>query len=325
MRVLRLAGLCLLLCACLPADDKPAYRLEYQIQGSVISRLLLVFPIRVYYEAAAAVELTSCPQPEGSVAYAYAGLAGPAAVLRTLGFSGRTLALLSAVGGEGLRNDADDDRLSRWRREAPEFASKVRRIKKFPYRLVEAGPQVLAFERDASGIYRNFTIGPEPRYRYHPARTGIYFNVFSMLAEMLNLLNRLSLPGEVVRNWDSLAPPSGRESDGIDLSPELNRLGGLLEKAVGSLVTVEQEFPFRLRLHVAARGGEEIEICGECFPDMALWKGFMIREVIRRLRLRAADGVLLADELWVGIRNSKGHGGFGRLRLERIEAKEVER
>jgi hypothetical protein len=61
-----------------------------------------------------------------------------------------------------------------------------------------------------------------------------------------------------------------------------------------------------------------MEICGEAFPDVPIWKNFMIREAFRRVRLRLADGALLLDELWVGIRNNKGQGGFGRLQLKLI-------
>jgi hypothetical protein len=37
------------------------------------------------------------------------------------------------------------------------------------------------------------------------------------------------------------------------------------------------------------------------------------------VRLRQADRALLEDEIWIGIRNSKGQGGFGRLWLKLIE------
>ena len=93
----------------------------------------------------------------------------------------------------------------------------------------------------------------------------------------------------------------------------------MLEKVVKSLVTVRQKSPFRLRFRVSASSPEAIEICGECFPDVSLWKDFMIREMFRRVRLRPADRALLDDEIWIGIRNSKGQGGFGRLQLKLID------
>ena len=52
---------------------------------------------------------------------------------------------------------------------------------------------------------------------------------------------------------------------------------------------------------------------------MPLWKGFMIREVYRKVRLRAEDRMLLADEIWVSIRNGRGQGGYGHLQLNKIE------
>ena len=38
---------------------------------------------------------------------------------------------------------------------------------------------------NAAGAYRDFIIGLEPRYIHYPAKTGIYFNVFPMLADLL--------------------------------------------------------------------------------------------------------------------------------------------
>jgi hypothetical protein len=81
------------------------------------------------------------------------------------------------------------------------------------------------------------------------------------------------------------------------------------------MVTVKQQFPFRLKFRVSEYGPDEVEICGEAFPDVQVWKNFMIREVFRRLRVRLVDGAMVLDEIWIGLRNNKGQGGFGRLRL----------
>jgi hypothetical protein len=315
----------------LPALKAPAegsgdasYRLEYQIRGSANSRVLLLFPLRVFYEASVAVDLTASRQADGSTCFVYGSLPQPAYILRTLGFGGKTLALLT-VGGDDAGNDAyAGDLLAQWRKLAPEFAARAKTIKKFPHRLQATGPLPFAFERDAAGRYRNFVLGLEPRYRHYPSTTGIYFNVFPLLADLLKLLNHPFVPGDPGRA--SIAPlPLEWKGDAMDLSADLNRAAGLLEKVVKSLVTVEQKSPFRLRFCVTSRSAEEIEICGEGFPDVPLWKGFMIREMFRRVRLRPFDGALLSDEIWLGIRNHKGQGGFGRLLLERRSyAKEAE-
>jgi hypothetical protein len=299
------------------------YRLEYGIRGGAISRLLLFFPIRVFYEASAAVDLAAHRQPDGSICFTYAHVPRTAYILRTLGFSGKTLGLLTVGGDEENMEPFAEDLLSRWSAREPEFAARAKTVKKFPHRLEVTGPQPFVFLRDRFGFYREATVGLEPRYRYAPAKIGIYFNVFPMLAELLELLNHRFLPPTVGPVSGPLPYlPAEWTGDELDFSAELNRAAGLLEKVVKSLITVKQKFPFRLRFRVVSRSTDEMEICGECFPDVPLWKGFMIREVIRRLRLRPADGALLADEIWMGLRNSKGHGGYGCLRLRRIDTME---
>jgi hypothetical protein len=321
MKALRLVVALSLLAASLLGGGSMTFRLEYQIRGEAITRMMLFFPIRVFYEASAAVDLRATRQVDGSTCFAYAGIPRPAYVLRTLGFSGKTLALLTVGGSEEGLEPFRDELLSRWRDQAPEFVERIRSLKKFPHRLLETGPLPFELERDSSGLYKNVTVCLEPRYRHFPAKTGIYFNVFPMLADLLNLLNHRFLPN----GWENglfAAWPAAWGGDEIDFTNDLNREAGLLEKAVKSLVTVKQKFPFRLRFRVVSSGPDAIEICGEGFPDVPIWKGFMIREVFRRVRLRPVDRMLLRDEMWVGIRNSKGQGGFGWVQLKMIDSKE---
>jgi hypothetical protein len=298
-----------------------AYRLECQIRGGAISRVLLLFPLRVYYDASVAVDLAASRRADGSTRFVFSGLPRPAYILRTLGFGGKTLALLTA-GGDESRGDSFTEALeTQWRKRAPEFAARAKTVKRFPHRLLATRPQPFSFERDAAGAYRDFVIGLEPRYIHYPAKTGIYFNVFPLLAEMLKLLNHRFVPANAGHaSYAQL--PAEWGGDALDFSVDLNRTAGLLEKAVKSLVTVEQKSPFRLHFRGTSSRDGEIEICGEGFPDVPLWKGFMIREVFRRVRLSPFDGELLSDEIWLGIRNNKGQGGFGRLRLDRINSRE---
>ncbi len=324
MKTFRLAVVLFLLGASLLEAGSRAFRLEFQIRGSAISRMLLLFPIRVFYEASATVDLTAAPQADGSICFDYAGVPRTAYVLRTLGFMGRSIALLTVSGEEEGSETFVDELLARWRAQAPEFAAKAKVTKKFFHRLLETGPLPFALERDRSGLYENVTVGLEPRYRHYPAKTGIYFNVFPMLADLLSLFNHPFLPigGE---NGLFAAWPAEWVGGELDFTDDLNRAAGLLEKAVRSMVRVDQKFPFRLRFHFVSSSPDAIEICGEGFPDVPIWKGFMIREVIRRVRLRPADRMLLCDEIWMGIRNSRGQGGFGRLQLKMIDSREENR
>jgi hypothetical protein len=299
------------------------YRLEYQICGSAISRLLFFFPLRVYYDTSASIQFKAQPQPDGKTRFVFESLPRSAYLLRTLGFGGKTLALLSADTDEARAGLQRERILALWRKEAPEFARRVRGVKQFPHVLVKGDRDGLSFTRDRDGRYGDFLSELEPRYVHHPSRTEIYFYIFPMLGDLLGMLNHPFTPGAELTHVSRF--PDVWNGDWIDFSRDLNRLGERLEKVVKSLVTVEQKFPFRLSFRVHEQGPEEVEICGEAFPDVPLWKTFLIREAWRRVRVRLADGALLLDEIWVGIRNSKGQGGFGRLQLKLINGTEDNR
>jgi hypothetical protein len=299
------------------------YCLEYQICGSAISRLLFFFPLRIYYDTSMAAHFTASIRPDGKTSFVFEKIPRSAYLLRTLGFSGKTLAILSTDMDEARAKLFRESILAQWQKDAPEFAMRIKTVKHFPHLLAKTGDAGLSFTRDSEGRYGDFALGLENRFIYHPARTGIYFNIFPMLGELLEMLNHPFLPRMGIAQIRQF--PVAWDGDALDFSAAMNRLGGQLEKVVKSLVTVEQKFPFRLKFRVYENGPEAVEICGEAHPDVPLWKNFMIREVFRRVRLRLADGALLLDEIWVGIRNNKGQGGFGRLQFKLIDPLEENR
>ncbi len=317
MRRLSVLSLSLLLAA-MGLFAQSHYSLDYQISGSAVSRLLFIFPLRVYYDTSASIQLKADTQPDGKTRFVFEELPRSAYLVRTLGFSGKTLAVLSADSDSARAESVRESLLAQWRREVPDFAERLKGVKKFPHWLILGGRDGLRFTRDGRGGYGDFASSLQPRYIHYPSQTGIYFNIFLMLEDFLNILDHPFLPPGLdisrVREF-----PVSWTGDRLDLSRALNQLGTRLEKVVRSLVTIEQQSPFRLVFRVSESGPDEIEICGEAFPDVPVWKSFMIREFVRRVRVRLADGALLLDDVWIGIRNSRGQGGFGRLRLKRID------
>jgi len=317
MKKISLLALSLLL-ATMAIGAQSRYSLDYQISGSAVSRLLFIFPLRIYYDMSAAIHFKAVPQPNGKTWFVYEKLPRSAYLMRTLGFAGKTLALLTAdtddARAEGFRNSI----LAQWKREVPDFAGHAKTVKKFPHRLVINGKDGLSFSRDGQGKYGDFLLNLQSRYVHHPSQTGIYFNVFLMLEDFLNIIDHPFLPPGLdisrIRNF-----PISWNGDRLDFSRAINQLGTRMEKVVNSLVTVEQKFPFSMVFRVSEIGPEEVLICGEAYPDVPIWKSFMIREIVRRVRVRLADGALLQDELWIGVRNIKGQGGFGRLQLRLID------
>ena len=76
-----------------------------------------------------------------------------------------------------------------------------------------------------------------------------------MLGELLKMLNHPYTPGLGIAQVRRF--PAEWNGDWLDFSADLNRRGAHLEKIVKSLVTVEQQFPFRLRFRVSECGPDE--------------------------------------------------------------------
>lgn len=290
------------------------YNLNYRICGSAATRILIFIPLRVYYDMSASINFNASSEPEGETRFLLESIPRSAYVLRTLGFSAKTLALLTADFDEARARLFCDNTLFLWQKEVPEYAARIKNVKKFMHSLIMKDNDGLTFSRDNDGKYQNFVLNLETRYRYYPNRTGIDFNIFPILGELLKLLNHPFTPGLQILQVSQF--PANWSGDELDFSADLNRLLALTYKNAKSFVILKQQFPFHLNFHVSENGPDEVEICGEAFPDVPIWKSFMIREIFRRVRVRLVDGALLLDEIWIGIRNNNGQGGFGCLQLQ---------
>jgi len=296
------------------------YNFTYLIKGNASSKILLFFPFRVSFEMSASVNFSSERKGRDTMAFTFADLPQAAYLVRTLGFSGHELAILAV--------DYDTDRALRfaekkypeWQKDTPAYAARIKKVKKFPHRLTDVGGQGLVFERDSTGVQRNCRSGLGVKYRYYPSKHNLYFNVFPIAAEMLALYDHPVLPpgadlgklaaGAMAAEWDS---------PWLDYSGALNRIGAWMEKVVKSLVTVEQRWKFRLHYRIDRFVFPEIDICGEAHPDVTIWKSYMIRDMVRRLRFRLPGNVLVQDDIWISLRNGKGQGGDAYLSLRLVE------
>ena len=92
------------------------YCLDYQICGSAASRLLLFFPLRVYYDISASMNFSAYSQSDGKTRFVFENIPRSSYLLRTLGFGGKTLALLTADMDESRIELFSDNILSLWQK-----------------------------------------------------------------------------------------------------------------------------------------------------------------------------------------------------------------
>ncbi len=306
-----------LLLGSLPVSASLRYSFSFGLQGQASGKALIFVPFRVYYEAAATVQLTAISRPGERLRLVYESVPTPGYVLRTLGFSGKSGAILVAAPDYPQAKTFASARIERWQKESPEYGARVSGVKVFPYQVASTLRSSFLFDRTPLGVHEAASERVAIQYEYYPSVHGLYFRVFPMAAELQGMYNHPFLPAGATGPWGEL--PEYWDGPPVDYSETLTRVAWLTEKVVKSVMTVRQQKPVTLRYRVTSRTETQLEIVGESRPDVPLWKGFMLREVRRTVRLRPADQSLLLDEIHLTIGNDKGQSMAGHCQLKRIE------
>ena len=293
------------------------YVFSYYITGEVTSRTLIFIPLRVFYEASASVVFRAERLPSGNERFRSIGIGGTGYVLRTLGFSGRSLALLTADNDRERSGTFAERKLADWKRDVPEYFRRIRKINRFPHEIPVNGMNGIVFERDRNGVHRNFSGSLPVKYTAGPPGHGLYFRIYPILVEMLALYDHSFVP-EGLSEWEVGRLPPEWRSPPLDYSARFNRIAALLESIVSVLASVNQRSMFRIQYRAVEKTPDSIVICGEAHPNVRIWDGVEIREVFRRVRIGYGADPLWNDEFYFGIRNPKGQGGYGRIELKMI-------
>jgi len=299
-----------------PMQAESRYRFTYTLSGSAEGKILLFFSFRVFYEASAGVDLMATPQPDGRLNFRLEKLSQPGFLMRTLGLTGKSLALVSADKDFESGLSFANHRLQQWQGEAQNFSSHINTIKTLPFVTENISPEAFSFNRRADGGIESIKNLLSTRYKYHPASIGMYFKIFPMISVMLDFYNYSYIPngGLEITNW-----PLEWLSKEIDISNDMNRVGALTEKIVADNVEFKQTSKFQLKFRRVLTADGIMEIIGENHEAISIWKGYKIRDVVRKIHYRVNDMMLLRDEWYVNIRNKKNQGGFARLCLCQLD------
>jgi hypothetical protein len=289
------------------------YNFSYHFRGATHGRILLIIPFRVYYESFATVDFIAMKNPDGFVNFAFDGIPESGFMMRTSGFSGKTLVALAADYDlkKGLNralkclNEFDDPYYSRF----------IKRRKPFLFKIYSVAPETMGFRRSPDGIHSHATSNISVRFQYYPEVLNIDFNIYKILLEMIQSYNHSFLPGE---NLESLLKRPQQEWD----SPEMNYSGNINRTVVLAARIMKRIQPFRqrelFRIHyrVSELTPSRIEITGLAVPDVYIWGKYLITRVFRKVVIRITDRVLLEDTHVLHIQNSRGNGLQARMTLK---------
>ncbi|NIM10590.1 MAG: hypothetical protein GTO45_01240 [Candidatus Aminicenantes bacterium] len=294
------------------------YRFEYMFQGKATGVILFFFRYRMFICTTASILLSAEKTDEKTLQFNFVDIDKTGYLLRTWGFSGKTLFTGAADYDLKKTQEILDKGFFIFKEKAPDFSRTLKRRKVFPYRILSRGKNVITFKRDNTGIHRDCSLDMQVQSAKHKKKYDFWFQIYPVLLEMLKIYNHPFFSGdwqeisqlELDREWHSPV---------LDYSETLNRIGKRTTEVVGNLVKFKQRSPFRLTYRVVSRTPGTLTIHGEAGPQVKVWDGYKITQVTRTIEIRLPDGVVLKDQFHVEIRTKKGRGGFAHCALTLIQ------
>lgn len=303
--------LCLAISLC--ASDSDFYRFSYELRGDAETRILFIFPLKVYFESVMTVTLQADSINDREQSFRLTQIPEPAYILRTLGFGGKEAVLLFAAASNERNDRFFKEKTEEWNRRAPRYAERVKKMHRYQYRITGIEPGALRFIRSVEGFHHDihYSLGLDSMFSH---QHSIYFKILPMMQLLLSFYDHSYLPPGGLNHISE----GGWSSEPLDFSEKLNAAGALMEKAVEDLVTIRQKRPLKLYFKEIMGNPDQLVIEGNAEDRAGLWKGFFIQDCRRLIRLRRRDFRLLEDMLYLNIRDEKGRGGYGKMDLKII-------
>lgn len=284
------------------------YEMSFELTGNARGTILLLFPYRVYYTANAALLFTPTPEPDGSTLFRLEGVGRTGYMMRTLGFSGKSLGILTADNDRIRAKGLSENLFAKFGTESPSYS---RVIKKVIWNNFSIGQAInrITFRRTSDGIHRNITYNLKLALNGSEKPLKISFNIYRILAEIIRAYNTSYLPVNMsVPDLVAGAPKSWRSKE-MDFSDILASSAVLAAGIFRKIAPLHQSKPFTAVYSVSSVDGTFIIIKGEAEPDISIWGSFRIRTFSREVKIRINDNMLISDRIMITVDNNSDDGG----------------
>lgn len=289
------------------------YNFSYQSRGSTHGKILLIIPFRVYYESFASVNFSSEKSNDGCFNFYFSDISESGYMMRTSGFLGKILVALTA--DYDLKKGLKFALRKLKHFHEPYYSKFIKRKKPFLLRIYSTKKNSMGFRRNIGGIHSHFLFDFKVRFQYHPEILNIDFNIYEILLEMLKVYNHSFLPGNKIETLIE-QPQQEWKSPPLNYSSYINRVVVLAARIMKKLKPFKQTAPFRIHYRVSNLTPSMIEVTGMSKPGVPIWGTYLIKEVIRKVRIRLKDRILLEDTFTLTIENPRGNGLQARTSLQ---------
>jgi hypothetical protein len=208
-----------------------------------------------------------------------------------------------------------ENKIVNFKKAEPYYSKNIRKIRRRPMKILSFTDDAVRFSRDPTGIHYNSQVN----IQLTDSRSFTYSNIYKILGKMLNFYNHSFLPGGVNKpKMNSLERYIHRVwfSKPLDFSRPLEEAARLSSEYAEKNTRFKQQQKFKIQYRITALNNKVMEICGENYPDVIMGKKMKIRYILRKIKLRLEDDVLLEDMIYIDFKDKKGRGGTIRLKLQ---------
>lgn len=290
------------------------YRLSFRVKFDAHGKVLLIIPFRIYFNAAASVELE---KGAGQNDFRFVRVDQPGYMARTMGFGGRTLGVFTADYHKRAFLPFSS-RISRdIQNNEPYYGKYINKIQRYPFDLVISKFNPLGFTRSTGGIHDNITGGISVKYRYPGIKINTYFRIYEILTDVLLAFNHRILPTGI-NTLRQVEHGSQWQSQPLDFSPFLNKVARKTARIMKLVSAFRQERTFTLS-YTAKRITGRLIISGRAKPGLKIWQNFSIKKVSREIIFNLPDYSLLLDKLYTEVKSDSGNGGMAQATLRKMD------
>jgi len=278
-------------------------------------RILLVVPYRFFHEVSASVNFIAGKNKLDHYEFCFAGIGGTGYVMTTGGLTGTSLYFFTADYDLEKAAKFREKKIVNFKKAEPSYSENIRKIRRRPMKILSTTDDAVRFSRDPKGIHYHSRVN----IQLTDPHSFTYSNIYKILGKMLDFYNHSFLPGDVDKpGVNSLGKYVHRVwfSKPLDFSKPLEAAARLSSEYAEKNTRFKQQQKFKLQYRVTALDNNHMEICGENYPDVIIGKKMKIRHILRKIKLRLEDGVLLEDMIHIDFRDKKGKGGTIHMKLQ---------
>ncbi len=284
------------------------YEFSFKITGDARGKILIIFPYRVFYTAEASLLFSATPDGKGNTLFMLTGTDKTGYMMRTLGFSGRTFAVLTADNSETRGKARSIELKDYFLLKVPEYSKFIKKYywNNFSFKRTRGD---ISFIRNRDGINHHLKYNLWLKRSPGEKRVKINFGIYRILGEVIKAYNHSFLPENTTISTLSESPEMKWTSKYIDLSNVLAQSALYSASIFKRIKPLKQEKPFRVNYESSFSENSYLIIKGSANPDVSVFKSFRIINFLREVKIRLKDHVTVSDSIIIDVYNKTGKGG----------------